>query len=229
MDLPTILGILSLGFSLGLLHALDADHIMAVSVLAAKIQNLRSRRQAAITTIRYCLKWATGHGGALMLVGGLALLLGWQLPAAVSHWAERLIGILLIVLGTWLIYKALTNKIQLHVHKHENEELVHVHLTQDSNSQHSHQPVLVGLVHGLAGSAPVLALIPALQTGQHWLGMAYLLLFCIGVVVSMLVFGLFFGQLQVWLTRFGQGVYKASRLIIGASSIVFGSYWLLNT
>ena len=83
------------------------------------------------------------------------------------------------------------------------------------------------MIHGLAGSAPVLAILPMLGSAQATIGLAYLTLFSLGVMLSMVVFGLLFGRLQFWLMRFGNHAFQLARLVLAVCSIGFGSYWLL--
>ena len=217
MDSVSIPAILSLSFALGLFHALDADHIMAVSVLSAKNRLSQNRQAVAARTLGYCLKWAIGHGGMLLAIGLLPLTTGYRLSATITMMAEKAIGLLLIGLGAWLVWKVLSGGIHFHFHRHGSVH--HIHLNEETNAAHPHQPVLVGMIHGVAGGASVLALIPVLGASnpsiQQWVGISYLLLFSLGVLVSMMVFGLFFGQLQTWLTRFGSRVYRITRLMVG--------------
>ena len=165
-----------------------------------------------------------------LLLGLLLWVSGYQLPGIVSEIAEKAIGVLLILLGSWIIWKVC--KQQLHFHIHHHGDVAHMHLTDKADNQHSHQPVLVGVIHGMAGSAPVMALIPAFGSSGSsigpWVGMSYLGLFSLGVLIAMVSFGLFFGQLQNWLSQCGNRIYQGSRILIGFSSILFGTYWLVS-
>lgn len=225
------LALLSLGFGLGLLHALDADHIMAVSTLAygKAVEAQRSRGQ----TLRFCIQWAIGHGGILLLLGCVVLFTGIAIPEQVSLFAEKAVGIILISLGGWIFWQFYKNRLQLRVHSHEG--VTHVHLAQAAldttatKSRHDHRPVLVGITHGLAGSAPVLAIIPLTQTGQGWFGLVYVAMFSLGVVFTMLVFGLFFNKFQNTLENYSRRLFDVSRLSLASLSIGFGGYWLFAT
>jgi len=234
------LALLSLGFGLGLLHALDADHIMAVSSLAFSKSGSdidaveRSRGQ----TVRFCIQWAVGHGGILLLLGTLVLFAGVAIPEQVSAWAEKAVGIILISLGLWIFWQFYQKRLHLRVHSHEG--LTHVHLDNTSleridektrhglnkSSHHDHRPVLVGITHGLAGSAPVLAIIPLIDSGQGWFGLMYVAMFSLGVVSTMLVFGLFFNKFQNSLQNYSRRLFDVSRLALASLSIGFGGYWL---
>jgi len=227
MEQHTIYSVLSLGFTLGLIHALDADHIMAVSLLASRTRQLTNKISFVFTTIGYCLRWALGHSAILLIVGFLLFFLNIQLPDALQIAAEKLVGVILITMGVVISWQLWRNRIQLQVHRHD--DISHVHLIEKNKKHHNHKPVLLGVVHGLAGSAPVVAILPMLGSQQASIGLAYLAVFSIGVMLSMIIFGLLFGRLQLWLIRFGNRAFQLARLILALSSIGFGSYWLLSS
>ena len=228
----TTVALLSLGFGLGLLHALDADHIMAVSSLAYSKADSAQRSRGQ--TVHFCIQWAIGHGGILLLLGSLVLFAGVAIPEQVSFLAEKAVGAILMSLGLWIFWQFYQNRLQLRVHSHEG--LTHVHLSHansDSSldkatkkSKHDHRPVLVGITHGLAGSAPVLAIVPLAQSGQGWFGLMYVAMFSLGVVSTMLVFGLFFNKFQNTLEHYSHRLFDVSRLSLASLSIGFGGYWL---
>ena len=118
------------------------------------------------------------------------------------------------------------DKIQLSVHSHG--DVVHTHWQQEGEKDHAHKPVFIGALHGLAGSAPALALIPAVSSGQLLLAMSYLLLFSLGVMLSMLAFGLGFGHLQRFLAMRYQQVHQFSRHVLASVSLLLGGFWLFQ-
>jgi hypothetical protein len=217
MDQSTLHGILILSFSLGLLHAFDADHIVAVSSLSA-------RRKSWTAGVLYALKWALGHGGVLLLVAVATLYFRWQLPDFIPYSAEKFVGVILIVTGVSLLWTLYRQRVQLRVHRHG--DVVHAHLaTSDKPVAHDHTPVLVGIVHGLAGSAPALALIPA-TLYQPWLATGYVLIFSLGVLLGMLGFGLLLGHGQRFLQRRSPALLDGSRLLLGLCAMGLGAFWL---
>ncbi len=221
------LALLSLGFGLGLLHALDADHIMAVSTLASSQSSENTNQRRYSKTLFFCLQWAIGHGGILLLLGSLVIFAGVHIPDYVSLYAEKMVGVILVALGLWIFWQFYQKKIQLQVHSHNG--ITHVHLADSSNtskSRHDHRPVLVGITHGLAGSAPVLAIVPIAQSGQGWFGLTYVAMFSAGVVLTMIIFGLVFSRLQYTLENYSRRVFDYSRLFLATLSISFGGYWL---
>ncbi|ODS22619.1 urease accessory protein [Candidatus Endobugula sertula] len=223
--------LLSLGFGLGFMHALDADHVMAVSSLA-------NQKPSMMRTLHFSLHWALGHGSILMICGILLLALGITIPSKLQHLAEISVGLLLIGLGVLCFWQFRREKITLTQHRHGN--MTHIHWQTEHhthNKKHDqndplfnkHQPVMVGMVHGLAGSAPVIALIPAVASGQILIGIFYLLFFSIGMMLSMLFFGVGFSWIQTYLQQHAQQVFMWNRYLIAGASVVVGSVWLWQT
>lgn len=226
------IAILSLAFGLGLVHALDADHIMAVSGLSARKPGLKG-------CIRFGLRWSVGHGFSLLVIGGSVLLLGMAIPESLSGVAELAVGLVLIGIGLWLIYELVSRRAHFHFHQHDGiPRHAHWHVHKEKTIQethnatahrHEHSAVMVGLLHGAAGSAPLLALIPIVNLGgSPWLGMAYLLLFGLGVILSMLVFSGLLGVTFQWLSRWGYRAIQVVRTGVALSSLSFGSYLLYS-
>ena len=223
MDIGSVTHFLVLGFGLGLLHALDADHIMAVSSLASS--NINDKRNWSVRGLMaFCSRWAVGHGATLIALAALLIFARIELPLAVSVYAEKAIGLLLIGLGLYILWTLSQQKITLKFHSHD--DITHVHLAHSDQTQHNHQPIMVGVVHGLAGSAPILALLPATSNANPWVGLSYAALFSGGVLIAMVVFGLCLGKLQNWIMAWGQRVFQYSRVVIALISISFGGYWL---
>lgn len=220
------LAVLVTGFGLGVVHAFDADHVMAVSALS-------SRKPGVVRTLGYSLRWALGHGGVLMLAGFLLFGLGLQLPQTLVHWAEASVGLLLIGIGLMCFWRFRSQQVSLVPHRHG--ELEHTHLKvagHDHGDEGAtpagdrHGPVMVGMLHGLAGSAPALALVPIVTQGQFAVAVTYLLLFSVGVMLAMCVFGLGFGSVQSWLRHQSVRVFQVSRYLVASGSVGLGSYWL---
>ena len=217
-----ILPILMVGFGLGLLHALDADHIMAVSVLSHEKPSFKR-------TIIQSSHWALGHGGVLLLCGVILFGLGIAIPESLQKTAEMAVGVLLIVLGIMCFKQWRADKLTLDSHSHGEIEHTHWHdNSEEHKTKHKHKPVFVGMLHGLAGSAPALALIPAVANGQFLQAIVYLFLFSLGVMLAMLFFGLGFAHVQRFLNQRYQTVFQLSRQLIAFASIAFGGYWLFQ-
>jgi nickel/cobalt exporter len=222
--------LLLMGLGLGLLHALDADHVMAVSALSNRKPSLRR-------TLKFSANWALGHGSVLILLGLLFFGLGIALPESIQKLAESSVGVLLIGLGLacfWQFHKenVVLNK---HTHEHSNGSIEHTHLhvhdhdkkiESSDQVKEAHTPVMVGILHGLAGSAPALALIPAMMQTSLLEAMGYLVLFSAGVLFSMVTFGLSFGFVQKKLQQKSIKVFNWSRKVIATAAVGIGFYWL---
>ncbi len=91
-----------------------------------------------------------------------------------------------------------------------------------------HSASFVGMIHGLAGSAPLLALIPLTNQESPWLGLAYLILFCLGVLISMLSFGGFLGVLVDWLRKRVLPLLTVLHFAIAIGTICLGGYWIIG-
>ena len=212
------------GFSLGLLHALDADHVMAVSALS-------SRKPGLLSAIKHSAHWALGHAGVLLASGLLLFGLGWQIPQAFSHLAEASVGLVLIIIGLVCIWQFRKQPLRLSQHKHGDVEHAHWCIddeldTHISKNSKAHTPVLVGMLHGLAGSAPALALIPVVVQGNIYSAFMYLLVFSLGVMLSMLLFAAGLGVIQKNLKHINIRFYQFSRYLIASASILLGGFWL---
>ena len=216
------LPLLLFGFGFGLMHALDADHIMAVSMLSQKKSGFGK-------TLLHSAHWALGHGVVLLISGACLFGFGVALPESLQKVAEASVGILLVILGLSCFWQFRRDKLSLVKHSHDGVEHIHWH---DNNPEHDkkhvHQPVFVGILHGLAGSAPALALIPAMASGEIMLAMVYLLLFSLGVLISMLGFGLGLAKLQGWLSLRYNAAFQCSRYALAGLSIGLGSFWLIS-
>jgi len=197
---------LALGFSLGLVHAFDADHVMALSVFA-------TRESGPGRAIAAGIRWAAGHGCVLLLAGIALLALGRALPPEVSLWAERVVGLTMIGLGIHVWIDLLRSRAHIHFHVHDDlPPHAHWHRHEEAASngvgrpggsghQHRHGPVMVGALHGLAGSTPLLAVV-GVGSISPALGLAYLLLFALGVTLAMALVSGLLGQLA---SRMAQG------------------------
>ena len=227
MEYTDLLTLITLALGLGIMHALDADHVMAVSGLA-------STRVSQQDSIRFCLRWALGHGGSLLLIGGCVYLLGMAIPDQLSRYAEHAVGAVLIFIGVIILFDLLRKKAHLHFHQHDGlPEHAHWHTHTNQKQahnkdmhRHQHGAVLVGVLHGTAGSAPLLVLIPLAKLGSAFYAIVYLLAFSLGVLIAMLIFGGVIGSIYQFLSKWGARSVKILRLVVAMSSLAFGSYLL---
>ncbi len=183
------LTILGLGFLLGARHALDADHIVAVSTMLARAPDFRRSGLVGLC-------WGVGHTAVLLAVGLVVISFQVAIPESVAQACEAGVGVMLIVLGGALALTLYREHWHLHAHAHDGERHLHLHshrLGMDHGHRHgwsdSLRPVLVGMVHGLAGSA-ALMLVVLSTVRTTWEGMAYILVFGLGSILGMVALGL---------------------------------------
>jgi hypothetical protein len=193
---------LLLGMALGMRHALDADHIVAMSTIVARE---RSVARAALLGGT----WGIGHSLSLFGVGLLVIVLRVPMSPAVGLVFERLVGVMLIVLG-------LTSLFVRHRHEHPEAEAAH--------GPSRRRPFAVGLVHGMAGSGAlavaVLATIPSRMAG-----LAYIALFGAGAVGGMMAIT----AALALPARFGSRARRGASWIsvaAGVASVLFGTLYL---
>ena len=182
-------GILGLGFLLGMQHALEADHIAAVSSIAA-------RRTDVGDIVRHGLTWGVGHTLTLFAVAGTAIVLGHSIPEHFAQPLETAVGIMLIGLGAHVLWRLWRDRVHFHEHDHGDGK-VHIHAHSHAGetvahcrAAHAHahgfrwRTLLVGLMHGMAGSAALLVLAVS-QVSSPAAGLGYVALFGIGSMVGM--------------------------------------------
>lgn len=214
-------GGLAAAFALGLVHALDADHVMALSVLA-------TRGRSAADGLRAGLRWSLGHGVVVLVLGVAVLALGSALPAWLGSGAERVVGLVMIALGVRVWIELLRRRAHLHFHAHDDlppHAHWHAHSRVRNVHDHDHEPLLVGGLHGLAGAAPLFAVL-GLAAGSPLLAVASLVTFGLGVSAAMLVVSGLLGYLS---GRRGVGARGVGvgwlRGVAGSGSIALG-VWL---
>ena len=182
-------GILGLGFLLGMQHALEADHIAAVSSIAA-------RRSRVSDIVKHGLTWGLGHTLTLFIFAGVAILLGRAIPDTVARPIEGAVGIMLIGLGAHVLWRLWRDRVHFHRHGHA-DGTVHFHAhshaadtAPHARAAHVHEhgfrwrTLLVGLMHGMAGSAALLVL-AVTQAASPAAGLGYVALFGVGSMIGM--------------------------------------------
>ena len=210
------------GLALGMRHALEPDHLAAVSTLAGE------QRGGTGAGLRLGAFWGLGHTASLVLVGGSLALLGAQMPAQLGLCFELAVGLMISALGLRAVRRALVEGRAGATHAHAHGPLTHVHAAPP---EHLHlrrwtlatRPLLIGVLHGLAGSGALTALVLAeLPTAAARL--TYIVLFGAGSVVGM---ALLTGLAGVPLMRLARAPRAAAALLLlsGAISTGVGAWW----
>jgi ABC-type nickel/cobalt efflux system permease component RcnA len=221
-----IITALAVGFFLGLRHALDPDHIVAVSTIVSECKSLR--RSSLVGTF-----WGLGHTFSLLLVGLAVIALKVNLTERVAVWMEFAVAVMLVGLGIKAVVTALRGW-RLHLHKHEHGGRPHVHLHlhkpgEAETHQHRHliglgtKPFLVGMVHGLAGSAALMILVVA-TIPSAVAGLIYVAVFGVGSVGGMLLMSSIISLPFLLTARRLSVLGNVLQVSVGVFSVGFGIY-----
>ena len=202
------------------------DHLAAIAPLAA-----RQSRRAWMAGVR----WGIGHSAGVTLVGLLALALRDALPVeAISSWGERLVGVMLVAIGFWAIRRAMRTTIHLHEHEHDGSRHVHLHAHQKGHKhesarahRHTHAAVGIGVLHGLAGSAHFLGVLPMLAFPTHAEAGLYLAAFAGGTVLSMALFAGLIGVASRRCARRSGQFYRGFMSLCGGAAVMVGCAWVV--
>lgn len=207
---PLIVGI---GFLLGLEHAFDADHIVAVSAIVCNTKSFK--KSLVLGTV-----WGLGHSVAIFLVGALVLTLSVIIPEGLTDLFEVIAGVMLVILGVYVIRGLLVERARLsHQSEGENGHQHNVH----AEHGHSHRSFLTGALQGLGGSA-ALMLVTLSTVGSATLGILFMAVFGVGVILGMLIIGTLIGGLVAFTAVRTNKINEAIRAITGSVSIGFGIF-----
>jgi ABC-type nickel/cobalt efflux system permease component RcnA len=216
-----------LGFVLGLRHALDPDHVVAVSTIVTAEPNWR--RSALIGSF-----WGLGHAAALLTLGGLIVALRLNITELAASRLEILVAVMLVGLGLYAVRSARTGfRLHAHPHEHDGQEHAHLHAhraRQEPVHQHSHpvkfglRPFTIGLVHGVAGSGGLALLVMATaKTAAE--GILYMAALAFGAFVGMgILSGLLTMPLAALRSRY-ETFHLRFQYLSGVCSVAFG-VWL---
>lgn len=233
MNAPaSLLATLAVGFVLGLRHALDADHVVAVSTLVAREKNLwKSTSIGAI--------WGLGHTATLFGMGFLIIVLGFQIPASLSHWLEFGVAAMLIFLGARTLFQWRCGQGHFCTHQHGAHSHTHFHQKGahqcgeeaifTPNESAPHHSFWVGMVHGLSGSAELMLLVLATIRHPAW-ALTYIAIFGAGMIVAMFCLTGVFAFALRWTSGLQNSHWNRIdlkvRALTGAASLGFGCYLL---
>jgi high-affinity nickel-transport protein len=187
------LSVLLLGFVLGMRHATDADHVVAVTAIVSGEPSLRRASRVGVL-------WGVGHSVTIMLVGGAIVVFRLTIPARLGLALEFAVALMLIIVGLL----TLSNR-----------------AAARGRTGATVRPVAVGLIHGLAGSAFIALLVLAAVPGL-WLGLAYLAIFGLGTIVGMALITMAIAVPSVLSARRMLSAHRYLRLASGLASVGFG-------
>jgi high-affinity nickel-transport protein len=210
MTAVSVDSLMALGFGLGLRHATEADHLAAISTIVTERRSLLS--SSLVGAI-----WGLGHTLALLAAAVAVVLLRYEVTDRMAHALELCVGIMLVALGLNAL-RALIRGDRSHTHGHTFSA---VHSRGDVRLVA--RPLLVGMVHGLAGSAPLLLLALTVVTSPL-AAFSYVAVFGVGSVMGMMFMSLLI-SLPAWLTvRLFARTNLALRGLSGLFSIALGLF-----
>ena len=229
-----MISLLLLGLLLGMRHALEADHLAAVASLATRSNGMRG-------TVLQGAVWGLGHTITLLLVGGVCLLLRAAISERLAAALEGAVGVMLLLLGADVLIRMHRRRVHLHVHRHDDGTVhfhAHRHAPEEAHDrahhQHAHaqgfplRALLVGMVHGLAGSAALL-LVTLTTLSSAWLGVAYIAVFGVGSIAGMAVLAAIIALPLQGTSRALTGWTNGLEAAIGAGTLLVGAWVLYNT
>ena len=214
-------------------HALEADHLAAVSSIAA--------RQSSVKRIVFHgAVWGIGHTLALMGFAGTVLALGLEIGGQMAGWLEFVVGVMLVALGGHVLYRLHRDRVHFHIHKHGEQRHFHAHShagerTEHEMSRHDHQhrrnlplrTLLVGVIHGMAGSAALLILTTAVQTSVMG-GLVYVLIFGFGSILGMAVLAVVIAVPFAYSAKYLNLANSGLQLVVGTATVMLGGLIMLR-
>ncbi|RLL54334.1 urease accessory protein [Mariprofundus sp. EBB-1] len=223
-----MLEILFIGFLLGMRHAIESDHVAAVASLVTRSSSISE-------SIRLGSVWGVGHTITLFIFGSAVMLLDNMIPEQIAMMLEFFVAIMLVVLGVDVLRRAMKKHLHFHAHQHQNGTVhfhahTHINTTTHTNSDHEHRhpstpfpmrALLVGIMHGMAGSAALIVL--TLQSVHSFsMGLIYITLFGIGSIAGMALLSIaIILPLRHTSTRYN-GLYQYLLMGIGTTTIFLG-------
>ncbi len=241
------LSILAVGFFLGMRHATDPDHVIAVTTI---VSNQRNRARAALIGVF----WGVGHTVTIFTVGTAIILFNLVIPVRVGLSMELSVAVMLIILGLMNVSGFLRSipgvprlardKVETVVHSHSHSHGGHIHSHPHVHiaEEHSHAPVawmdrtfgrtglyqylrpfVVGVVHGLAGSAAVALLVLTTIRNYHW-AIAYLLIFGVGTIAGMMLITMSIASAFVMVGKGRENFSRRLAVASGLLSLGFGLF-----
>ncbi len=221
--------ILLIGLFIGMRHALEADHVAAVASLV-------SGKQSLAHTIRQGSVWGLGHTITLFVFGSVVIFMDAVMPEHLAKGLEVAVGVMLVLLGADVLRRVIRDRVHFHGHRHVNgNKHFHAHShtgeprARHSSSRHDHphpqgfplRALMVGLMHGMAGSAAVILL--ALQTvGSPLQGMLYILVFGIGSMLGMALLSVVISIPMLMSARRLSWAHNVFQILVGLLTIGLG-------
>jgi ABC-type nickel/cobalt efflux system permease component RcnA len=237
--MPVVIA-LGTAFLLGLIHAIDVDHMIAVTAFV-------SSRPALRAAAGFGARWGLGHSLAVLAAGGLLLATGLRWPEGYDAIGEGLVGLMLVAVGLWAMRRARKLHLHppeehgdhLHLHAHQGAEHGHKHAHKHDH-HHPHQDshhhpapaargiTLVGMLHGLAGTSAVVALVPVTLMDRTAVGLGYLVAFGAGTMLAMTGYAVLAAIAMRQATKASVRLGRRLGAFVGVGSVVVGAWWVVR-
>jgi ABC-type nickel/cobalt efflux system permease component RcnA len=226
-----MLSLLLIGFLIGMRHALEADHVAAVASLISRRCNMNN-------TLKQGAVWGLGHTITLLLFGSVAILIDSAISEQLAATLEFAVGLMLILLGFDVLRRLYKERVHFHLHRHgQKTHHFHAHShaadKEHANSEHQHshgfpkRALLIGLMHGMAGSAALIIL--TLHTVQSPItGLLYILFFGIGSIIGMAVLSVIIAIPLRYSSNGLTWLYNGLQAIVGVATLSLGSITAIN-
>jgi high-affinity nickel permease len=220
--------VLSLGFLIGLRHALEADHVAAVASLTHRTTSIKEGMKLGAT-------WGLGHTVTLFLFGSVVLAMDNIVPERVAGYLEFAVGVMLVFMGSSVLKKLIKDKLHFHLHRHSNDVAhIHFHSHAKDNLDHRTNPhshthsqrfpisaLLVGMMHGMAGSA-ALILLTLDSVSSVGTGLAYILLFGAGSILGMALLSIVIVLPLRYSEKATNWTFNGIQTFIGFATLILG-------
>jgi ABC-type nickel/cobalt efflux system permease component RcnA len=219
--------VLLIALALGLRHAADPDHLVAVSTLVAGRRDRAARNAAHLGAA-----WGAGHAVTLIGLGLPALVLRAYLPKALETTAEAAVGVIIVLLAVRMLVNWRRGRFHVHRHEHDGDLHSHVHShAQDRDHSHVHplrtpwQAFSIGLAHGTSGSGAVAVLIVA-AVPNRTIGALALLVIALGSAMSMTMLSSVIGRLLT--ADIARRRLAAAVPTFAATALLFGGWYAVS-
>ncbi|MBS4196952.1 urease accessory protein UreH domain-containing protein [Lederbergia citri] len=207
----TLLSVLTLGFILGIKHAIEPDHVIAVSTIASRSKKLWHASLAGVF-------WGIGHTATLFIIGLTLILMKNGISDKWSLTLEFFVGIMLVYLGIVSMLSVRRQKEDMHNHHTDHKD--------EKKKPGYYKSLIIGLIHGLAGSA-AMVLLTMSTVHTVWHGVMFILIFGLGTIIGMLFFTTLIGiPFILSVKRFS--LSRSLILLTGGISALFGLYYMYN-
>tara|TARA_R110000787_G_scaffold285993_1_gene403014 strand:- start:1210 stop:1962 length:753 start_codon:yes stop_codon:yes gene_type:complete len=226
LDASSSSGFLLLGFLIGMVHALEADHLAAVSTLSNGGKNKLLLRGAV---------WGLGHTVTLLVVSIGVIVFSLVISQRSAAALEFAVGVMLVFLGVQVVHRFRKERLHYHVHQHEGQKRhMHVHShagdkVDHAQSIHDHEHAerfalkafVVGLLHGAAGSSGLIVLAVS-TTGDPWLAVSYVGLVGLGSALGMAALSVVVGWPVLQAPKIAKGLHTGVQMTIAAVVVAIG-------